>query len=423
MVARIRRRPRRPLSSRHRPWPGDTREHLPRCRRGRRARRSDLYDRDAAVTLHGDVGDLAALVRRLPAGALGGRGRGARAGEGRRATDDGRLRPDAPRRPGRHGGRLRRRSDRQPDRGPDAGQCLPRDRERPRDRPGREQDRPAAGRPRRSVGRGRRSARRRPRARRPHLGQDRRERRRRARRDHRARATACGRPGGAAARARLRLVLRPVPRRRRVRPHRRRRVLASRRPAGHGERHALRGGGARLLLADDDAGRHALRGRGRLRRDGPEGRLDPAGRRHPHVGQATREQRAARLQGRQADGVRRSLPDRLGRLPGAARRARAAEAQRRRALLRAGDVAGARLRLPLRLPRPLAHGDRSRTPRARVRSRSARDCAECRLSRAGEERRLARGPQPGGVPARGGGGGGAVREVVDHRARRSSSAP
>ena len=57
---------------------------------------------------------------------------------------------------------------------------------------------------------------------------------------------------------------------------------------------------------------------------------------------------AARLQGRQADGLRRPLPDRLRPVPGAARRARAAEAERRVALLRAGELAGARVRLPLR---------------------------------------------------------------------------
>jgi GTP-binding protein LepA len=44
-----------------------------------------------------------------------------------------------------------------------------------------------------------------------------------------------------------------------------------------------------------------------------------------------------------------------------------AEAQRRLAALRAGSLAGARLRLPLRLPRPAAHGDRPGTSRARVR--------------------------------------------------------
>ena len=64
------------------------------------------------------------------------------------------------------------------------------------------------------------------------------------------------------------------------------------------------------------------------------------------------------LQGREADGLRGALPDGLGRVPRAAGRARAAEAQRRGALLRARDVAGARLRLPLRLSRPPAHGDR-----------------------------------------------------------------
>src|SRR5436305_1132063 len=64
------------------------------------------------------------------------------------------------------------------------------------------------------------------------------------------------------------------------------------------------------------------------------------------------------LQGRQADGLRGPVPDGLGRLPGAAGRAREAEAERRRALLRARDLAGARLRLPLRLPGLAAHGDR-----------------------------------------------------------------
>src|SRR5205814_5399172 len=85
------------------------------------------------------------------------------------------------------------------------------------------------------------------------------------------------------------------------------------------------------------------------------------------------------LQGRQADGLRRPLPDRLGRLPRAARCTREAEAQRRRARLRTRDVSSARIRLPLRLPRPPPYGDRSRTARARVRSRPARDGAERRL--------------------------------------------
>ena len=88
---------------------------------------------------------------------------------------------------------------------------------------------------------------------------------------------------------------------------------------------------------------------------------------------------AAGLQGREADGVRGPLPDGLRRLPGAARRAREAEAERRGAVLRARDLTGARLRLPLRLPRPPAHGDRPRAAGAGVRPRPARDRAERRL--------------------------------------------
>ena len=75
----------------------------------------------------------------------------------------------------------------------------------------------------------------------------------------------------------------------------------------------------------------------------------------------------------------------------------------------------ARLRLPLRLPRPAAHGDRPRAARARVRPRPARDRPERRLPRAGEERRLGRGAQPRRVPARARGGRGAVRGRFDHR--------
>ena len=60
----------------------------------------------------------------------------------------------------------------------------------------------------------------------------------------------------------------------------------------------------------------------------------------------------------------------------AARRAREAPAQRRVAALRARDVHGARLRLPLRLPRPAAHGDRAGAARARVRPRPRHDGAE-----------------------------------------------
>ena len=61
------------------------------------------------------------------------------------------------------------------------------------------------------------------------------------------------------------------------------------------------------------------------------------------------------------------LPGRRLGLPGAARGAGQAAAQRRRADLRAGDLGGAGLRLPLRLPRPAAPGDHPRAAGARVR--------------------------------------------------------
>ena len=70
---------------------------------------------------------------------------------------------------------------------------------------------------------------------------------------------------------------------------------------------------------------------------------------------------------RQADGLRRALPGREPRLRRAARSARQAAAQRLGVHLRARDLGRARLRLPLRLPRPAAHGDRPGAARARVR--------------------------------------------------------
>ena len=58
-------------------------------------------------------------------------------------------------------------------------------------------------------------------------------------------------------------------------------------------------------------------------------------------------------------------------LPRPARRARQAAAQRRVDHLRARDEPRAGLRLPLRVPGAVAHGDRARAPRARVRPRSS----------------------------------------------------
>jgi GTP-binding protein LepA len=64
------------------------------------------------------------------------------------------------------------------------------------------------------------------------------------------------------------------------------------------------------------------------------------------------------------------------RLPRPARRAGEALAERRLAALGAGDLAGARVRLPLRLPGASAHGHRARAAGARVRSRAAGHDAE-----------------------------------------------
>ena len=108
---------------------------------------------------------------------------------------------------------------------------------------------------------------------------------------------------------------------------------------------------------------------------------------------------ARRLQAPQPDGLLRALPDRRRRLPDAARRPRAAAAQRRRAGLRAGDLRRPRLRLPLRLPRPAAHGDRPRAARARVQPRPDLDRAQRGLRGGhGGRHRASRSPTRASTP-------------------------
>ena len=96
---------------------------------------------------------------------------------------------------------------------------------------------------------------------------------------------------------------------------------------------------------------------------------------------------AGRVRPPQADGVLRPLPGRRRRLPGAAGRAGQAPAERRLAGLRAGDVDRAWVRLPLRLPRPAAHGDRPGAAGAGVRPVADLDRAERRLPRGPGDRR------------------------------------
>ena len=146
----------------------------------------------------------------------------------------------------------------------------------------------------------------------------------------------------------------------------------------------------------------ARRRRGGLPDQRGQGGPPVPGRRHGDLaGPAGRDQ-PGRLPASEPDGLRRSLPDRRRRLPRAARGAGQAAAQRRRADLRAGDLGGAGLRLPDRLPRPAAHGDRPRTAGAGVRPRPDLHRAERDLPRGdGGRRRSCRSPtrrstRPGG---------------------------
>ena len=272
---------------------------------------------------------------------------------------------------GRPAGRRRRPGGR----GADRRQHLPGDRDRPGADPGDQQGRPA----------GRRAGARRPRiADLPgsdpgdallDLGQDRGGGGRGPGGDRR--------PGSAAERrsrrpdpgADLRLRVRPVPRRDRLRADGRRLLPQARADPGDAERHRGRDRRHRLLPPGDDGGGRDGGRRRRLPDHRDQGRDQAAGRRHPDRPGRPRGRAAGGLPRGSPDGLLRPLPDRHRPLRGPPRRAREARPQRRRALLGAGDLRGARVRLPLRLPRPPAHGDRARAAGARVRPRPARDDA------------------------------------------------
>ena len=149
-------------------------------------------------------------------------------------------------------------------RGADRREHLPRRRLRARADPVPEQDRPARRRARAGGGGDRRPDRRAARRGPAHLGEDRRRGRRGARGADRARPAARRRPRGAAARADLRLRVRPVPRRDRLHPRGRRHLHEGRGDPRDGGRHAGRHRRHRLLHARHDAGRRAVRRRGRL---------------------------------------------------------------------------------------------------------------------------------------------------------------
>ena len=182
-----------------------------------------------------------------------------------------------------------------------------------------------------------------------------------------------GDTGGAAARADLRQRVRPVPRRRRLRAHRRRRLLAGAsviRMMGTGA--GGRDRGARLLRPGDDARRSVSRP-ARSATSSPASRTS----RSVRIGDTITDGSGARA-GEALPGYKVVQPmvfcglfpiegDKFEELRDALEKLKLNDA----ALdLRARESRRRWLRLPLRLPRPAAHGDRAGAPRARVQPRA-----------------------------------------------------
>ncbi len=303
-----------------------------------------------------------------------GSGSGAGPGRGVRAQHDRHPRsrrlhvrglPVAGRVRGGHPPRRRRAGHR----GPDAGQPLPRAGERPPHHPRPQQDRPPRGRPRevregaglshRGQAGGRAAC----------LREDRHGGRGSPRPDRRGDPGSGGRRGRTRAGHDLRFRVRRLPRRGHLRADGRRQPLA---PGAHPDdvhRCEPRGPRGRRVEPGAHPDQGPRRRRGGLPHHRREGRAAVEGRRHDHERAQARGGGASRLHGPQADGVLGHLPDRRQRLRRTARGARQAQALRRLAAVRAGDLGRPRLRIPLRLPRSAAPGDRDRAPFAGVRPR------------------------------------------------------
>ena len=145
------------------------------------------------------------------------------------------------------------------------------------------------------------------------------------------------------------------------------RVRAGQRDPVHVQRQGLRGPAGRRVRARHAAGRGARGGPGRL----PH-RVDQAGAPTPRWARPSPTR--LRPTAEPCPGYRDAKPMVFAGLypiedtdyEGPARRAREAAPERLRLQLRAGDLARARLRLPLRLPRHAAPGDRAGAARAGV---------------------------------------------------------
>ena len=94
---------------------------------------------------------------------------------------------------------------------------------------------------------------------------------------------------------------------------------------------------------------------------------------------SSREGTVARLPGDSSDGLQRDLPDQHRRLRAFENGDREIAAERFGVRLSAGKFRRARVRIPLRVPRPAAHGDHPGAAPARVRHGYHRDVAERHL--------------------------------------------
>ena len=165
-----------------------------------------------------------------------------------------------------------------------------------------------------------------------------------------------------------------------------------------GDRQGLRRRRDRCVPSPEDVHRVPQPRRGGLRGRVGQGRPRQQGRRHGdgcvQPGAAT----STRVSNRDTDGVRRDLSHRQRQVQ---------ELKEALAKLNLNDaslvyepevVGGARVRLPLRVPRAAAHGDRPGAPGARVRPRAADHGADRRVPRAPAQRRDRGHRQPGHAP-------------------------